>query len=169
MDLLTQHAESNGAHAAVIVDASGGGHPSATSYAELEADANRLGRVLLSLGGVRGDRVVWCGPNSLRSSPRSTPPARSASRRSRCRTGSTPSRDAVRDRQLRRHVGDRRRRAGSAASRRCATSCPRCARCLVFGGAAPGRLRPLERRGRAGGLALPEVPDDPTRAPPAPR
>ncbi len=65
MDLLTQHAETNGAHAAVIVDAAGGGHPSATSFAELEAEANRLARALLTLGARRGDRVAWCGPNSL--------------------------------------------------------------------------------------------------------
>jgi acyl-CoA synthetase (AMP-forming)/AMP-acid ligase II len=65
MDLLTQHAETNGDHAAVIVDALGGGHPSATTFAELEADANRLARALLQLGAQRGDRVAWCGPNSL--------------------------------------------------------------------------------------------------------
>jgi acyl-CoA synthetase (AMP-forming)/AMP-acid ligase II len=65
MDLLTQHAETNGDHAAVIVDAAGGGHPSATSFAELEAEANRLARALLALGARRGDRVAWCGPNSL--------------------------------------------------------------------------------------------------------
>src|SRR4051812_39518737 len=65
MDLLTQHAEANGGHAAVIVDAAGGAHPSATTFAELEADANRLARALLDLGGRRGDRVAWCGPNSL--------------------------------------------------------------------------------------------------------
>src|SRR6478736_2323507 len=65
MDLLTQHAESNGDHAAAIVDASGGARPSATTFAELEAHANRLGRALQSLGAQRGDRVAWCGPNSL--------------------------------------------------------------------------------------------------------
>src|SRR6478736_3308150 len=65
MDLLTQHADTNGAHAAVLVDASGGARPSATTFAELEADANRLTRALLDLGGRRGDRVAWCGPNSL--------------------------------------------------------------------------------------------------------
>src|SRR5262245_60314884 len=65
MDLLTQHAEANGSHAAVIVDAAGGAHPSATSFAELEADANRLARALLSLGARPGDRIAWCGPNSL--------------------------------------------------------------------------------------------------------
>ena len=65
MDSLTQQAEANGHHAAVIVDASGGAHPSATSFAELEADANRLARALLELGARPGDRIAWCGPNSL--------------------------------------------------------------------------------------------------------
>jgi acyl-CoA synthetase (AMP-forming)/AMP-acid ligase II len=65
MDSLTQHAQANGAHAAVIVDSSGGAHPSATSFAELEADANRLARGLLDLGARSGDRIAWCGPNSL--------------------------------------------------------------------------------------------------------
>jgi acyl-CoA synthetase (AMP-forming)/AMP-acid ligase II len=65
MDLLTQQAEANGDHAAVLVDAAGGGRPSATSYAELEAEANRLAHALLDLGAVRGDRIAWCGPNSL--------------------------------------------------------------------------------------------------------
>jgi long-chain acyl-CoA synthetase len=65
MDLLTQHAEANGAHAAVIVDAAGGAHPSATSFADLEADANRLARALLASGARPGDRIAWCGPNSL--------------------------------------------------------------------------------------------------------
>jgi acyl-CoA synthetase (AMP-forming)/AMP-acid ligase II len=65
MDLLTQHARADGTRAAVIVDASGGARPSATSYAELESMANRLARTLLALGTRRGDRVAWCGPNSL--------------------------------------------------------------------------------------------------------
>ncbi|HEY3670987.1 MAG TPA: AMP-binding protein [Acidimicrobiia bacterium] len=65
MDLLTQHAESKGGHAAVIVDAAGGARPSATTFAELEASANQLAHALLALGAERGDRVAWCGPNSL--------------------------------------------------------------------------------------------------------
>jgi acyl-CoA synthetase (AMP-forming)/AMP-acid ligase II len=65
MDLLTQHAQANGAKAAVIVDAAGGGRPSATSYAELEAMANRLAHALSALGAVPADRIAWCGPNSL--------------------------------------------------------------------------------------------------------
>ncbi len=65
MDLLTQHAGANGAKAAVIVDAAGGGRPSATSYAALEVVANQLAHALLALGATRGDRIAWCGPNSL--------------------------------------------------------------------------------------------------------
>jgi len=69
MDLLTQHARGehtgDGSRAAVIVDASGGARPSATTYAELESMANRLARTLLALGAGRGDRIAWCGPNSL--------------------------------------------------------------------------------------------------------
>ena len=69
MDLLTQHARGEhtgaGSRAAVIVDASGGGRPSATTYAELESSANRFARTLAALGARPGDRIAWCGPNSL--------------------------------------------------------------------------------------------------------
>src|SRR3954454_1216637 len=65
MDVLTQHSHANGGKAAVIVDESGGGRPSATSFAELEVLANQLGNAFLSLGARRGDRIAWCGPNSL--------------------------------------------------------------------------------------------------------
>ena len=65
MDFLTQHAQTDGARPAVLVDAAGGGRPSATSYAELESLANRLARALLATGAERFDRVAWCGPNSL--------------------------------------------------------------------------------------------------------
>ncbi len=65
MDLLTQHAAAHGEHAAVIVDAAGGARPSATSYADLEDSANRLAHALLELGAATGDRIAWCGPNSL--------------------------------------------------------------------------------------------------------
>ncbi len=65
MDVLTQHAHANGGKAAVIVDESGGGRPSATTFAELEVLANRLGHAFLSLGARRGERIAWCGPNSL--------------------------------------------------------------------------------------------------------
>ena len=64
-DSLTQQAELNGHASAVTVDPSGGGRPSATSYGELNLMANRLAHGLASLGGRPGERVVWCGPNSL--------------------------------------------------------------------------------------------------------
>jgi len=50
---------------AVIVDAASGGRPSATSFGELNTLVNRLAHALDALGARRGDRVVWCGPNSL--------------------------------------------------------------------------------------------------------
>jgi len=65
MDLLTHHAQAIGSKAAVIVDAAGGGRPSATTYAELEQLANRCAHALGALGARRGDRIAWCGPNSL--------------------------------------------------------------------------------------------------------
>jgi len=64
-DTLTAQAELNGSAPAVIVDPRGGGRPSATTYAELNALANRLAHGLASLGASPGERVVWCGPNSL--------------------------------------------------------------------------------------------------------
>jgi acyl-CoA synthetase (AMP-forming)/AMP-acid ligase II len=64
-DSLTNQAEANGHATAVVVDPSGGGHPSATTYGELNLMANRLANGLLALGAQAGERVVWCGPNSL--------------------------------------------------------------------------------------------------------
>ena len=64
-DSLTNQAEINGHASAVVVDPSGGGRPSATSYCELNLMANRLAHGLTSLGAQVGERVVWCGPNSL--------------------------------------------------------------------------------------------------------
>ena len=37
---------------------------SRSTYAELEAAANRLANVLLDLGARPGGKVIWCGPNS---------------------------------------------------------------------------------------------------------
>jgi len=65
LDPLRMHAESNGDGAAVLVDESGGGRPSATTFEELNATANRCARAFHTLGGAPGDRLVWCGPNSL--------------------------------------------------------------------------------------------------------
>jgi len=64
-DILTTHAEANPGAAAVIVDEVGGARPSTTSFAELEAMATRLAAGLVARGAAPGDRLVWCGPNSL--------------------------------------------------------------------------------------------------------
>src|SRR6201997_4235807 len=41
-----------------------GGTVVAWTYAELDAQANRIGNLLLSLGIGPGKKVLWCGPNS---------------------------------------------------------------------------------------------------------
>src|SRR5262245_19552724 len=65
LDALAVHAQAAPDKVAVIVDDSGGARPSTTSFAELNAMVNRLGNGLLAAGAASGDRLVWCGPNSL--------------------------------------------------------------------------------------------------------
>lgn len=60
-DLLAVHAASNPHGAAAIVDASGGAHPSVTTFAELNATANRLADAFGALGVGRGERTVRVG------------------------------------------------------------------------------------------------------------
>ncbi|HXV92279.1 MAG TPA: AMP-binding protein [Pseudonocardia sp.] len=60
-DLLTAHAAATPAKIAVVDPDTG----SRTTYAELEEAANRLAHAFAGLGLVPGDRIVWCGPNSL--------------------------------------------------------------------------------------------------------
>src|SRR5258708_36264587 len=62
-DLLSIYAESQPDKPAVVDDR-GGGDVVRWTYAELEAEANRLGNALVSLGVTPGEKVVWCGPNS---------------------------------------------------------------------------------------------------------
>src|SRR5947209_10211832 len=64
-DLLRLHADASGDRAAVIVDAAGGGRPAAVTFGELNSTVNRLAHALRSLGMQPGERLVWCGPNSL--------------------------------------------------------------------------------------------------------
>jgi long-chain acyl-CoA synthetase len=63
-DILTAYAESQPDKLAVVDD-KGGADIVQWTYAELEAAANRLGNVLLSLGAKPGQKVIWCGPNSV--------------------------------------------------------------------------------------------------------
>src|SRR5471030_328873 len=64
-DVLALHAASRGDAPAVIVDDSGGARPSTTTFSELNAMVNRFAAGLLANGAARGQRLVWCGPNSL--------------------------------------------------------------------------------------------------------
>jgi acyl-CoA synthetase (AMP-forming)/AMP-acid ligase II len=62
-DVLTIYASSQPGKLAVIDDRPGG-DVVAWTYAQLEAEANRLANVLASLGVGRGEKLIWCGPNS---------------------------------------------------------------------------------------------------------
>jgi acyl-CoA synthetase (AMP-forming)/AMP-acid ligase II len=63
-DILTAYAESQPGKLAVVDD-KGEGSIVRWTYAEFEVAANRLGNALLSLGARPGQKVIWCGPNSL--------------------------------------------------------------------------------------------------------
>jgi acyl-CoA synthetase (AMP-forming)/AMP-acid ligase II len=65
LDAIAQHAQSFGDRTAVIVDASGGARESTTTFDELNRIVNRLAHGLLAAGAAPGERLVWCGPNSL--------------------------------------------------------------------------------------------------------
>jgi acyl-CoA synthetase (AMP-forming)/AMP-acid ligase II len=65
LDALAVHARNTPGATAVIVDSHGGATPSTTTFAELNSLVNRVGHGLLAAGARSGDRLVWCGPNSL--------------------------------------------------------------------------------------------------------
>jgi fatty-acyl-CoA synthase/long-chain acyl-CoA synthetase len=62
-DILSSYAQSQPGKPGVIDD-----RPDGTvvrwTYAELEAQSNRIANLLLSLGAGPGKKVLWCGPNS---------------------------------------------------------------------------------------------------------
>jgi acyl-CoA synthetase (AMP-forming)/AMP-acid ligase II len=62
-DVLTVYASSQPGKLAVVDDRPGAGVVSWT-YAQLEAEANRLANALAALGVGPGEKVIWCGPNS---------------------------------------------------------------------------------------------------------
>ena len=63
-DILTLHARNAPAKLAVVHDRPGGAVTRWT-FAELEDEANRLANALVGLGLKRGEKLVWCGQNSL--------------------------------------------------------------------------------------------------------
>jgi acyl-CoA synthetase (AMP-forming)/AMP-acid ligase II len=62
-DILGMYAQSQPDKPGVIDDKPDGAVVTWT-YAELDAQANRIGNLLLSLGVTPGQKVLWCGPNS---------------------------------------------------------------------------------------------------------
>ena len=64
-DVLALYARTTPDSAAVIVDEALGGRPSATSFSQLNSQVNRLAHAIRDLGVLQGERIVWCGPNSL--------------------------------------------------------------------------------------------------------
>src|SRR5579859_508790 len=63
-DFLTAYAQSQPGKLAVVDDKPDGTILSWT-YAELEAQSNRVANLLLTLGAGPGTKILWCGPNSL--------------------------------------------------------------------------------------------------------
>ncbi len=63
-DILNAHAANFGDRLAVIDDRPNGDHFSIT-YGQLDLFTNQLGHLLVSHGVNPGDRVVWCGQNSI--------------------------------------------------------------------------------------------------------
>ena len=61
-DFLTLHARLQPGKPAVISDKPGGA-VTVWTYAEFEAQSNRVANLLLSLGARPGSKVLWCGPN----------------------------------------------------------------------------------------------------------
>ena len=62
-DFLTLYASAQPGKLAVVDDRPGTGAV-AWTYAQLEAEANRLANALASVGAGPGEKVIWCGPNS---------------------------------------------------------------------------------------------------------
>ena len=63
MDLLALYAQATPAKTALIDDHDGNGQQ--LSYAELDIEANRVANVLVDHGVGAGDKVAWCGQNSV--------------------------------------------------------------------------------------------------------
>ena len=65
-DILSIYAQGQPDKPAVIDDRPDGSVVKWT-YAELEAQSNRVANLLLSLGVAPGRKILWCGPNCPRS------------------------------------------------------------------------------------------------------
>jgi acyl-CoA synthetase (AMP-forming)/AMP-acid ligase II len=63
MDLLALYAQATPAKVALVDDHDG--EVRQLTFAELDAEASRLANVLVDRGVGAGDRIAWCGQNSL--------------------------------------------------------------------------------------------------------
>jgi acyl-CoA synthetase (AMP-forming)/AMP-acid ligase II len=63
-DILTVYAASQPDKLAVVDDKGDAGGIVSWTYAQLEAESNRLANALAALGAGPGQKVIWCGPNS---------------------------------------------------------------------------------------------------------
>ncbi len=64
-DPLRIHAEATPERAAIVVDQASGDHPRTLTFSELDATVNRAAHALRAFGIRPGERLVWCGPNSV--------------------------------------------------------------------------------------------------------
>jgi len=62
-DTLSMYAQSH-PHKTAVIDDRPDGTVVTWTYAELEAQSNRVANLLLSLGAGPGKKVLWCAPNS---------------------------------------------------------------------------------------------------------
>ncbi|MGQ0823861.1 MAG: AMP-binding protein [Actinomycetota bacterium] len=65
LDVLAVHAQAQPDKVAVVVDGSNGVRAGTTTFAGLNAAVNRLAHGVRAAGARGGERLVWCGPNSL--------------------------------------------------------------------------------------------------------
>jgi acyl-CoA synthetase (AMP-forming)/AMP-acid ligase II len=65
LDVVAVHAQGMPDKPAVILDRGAGVSPAITTFAAMNEQVNRLAHGLLAAGAQRGERLVWCGPNSL--------------------------------------------------------------------------------------------------------
>ena len=64
-DPLRLHAEGSPDRVAIVVDPQSGGDQRTMTFAELNSEVNRMAHALQSAGVRAGERLVWCGPNSV--------------------------------------------------------------------------------------------------------
>ena len=149
-DVLALYAQTTPDATAVIVDEALGGRPSATLVrASSTLQVNRLAHALRDArrAAGRADRLVR--PELARGAHHHPRRPQGRAGRGAALVPVQRRRDGLRDRQLRRHPRDRRRRAGADGGRRSATGSRRSARSSCSAATCPAGVPGLGRRARA--------------------